>query len=66
VVGPQRLRGATVDSHDDHRVAMALAVAALAAEGETVIEDAACMHDSFPGFSDVLTGLGADVAWEAA
>ncbi len=66
VVGPQRLRGATVHGHDDHRVAMALAVAALVAEGETLIEDAACMHDSFPGFSDVLAGLGADVSWEAA
>jgi len=66
IVGPQRLRGATVDSHDDHRVALALAVAALVAEGETAIEGARCMHDSFPGFADGLAGLGADVSWEAA
>ncbi len=36
VVGPQTLRGAVVDGHDDHRVAMALTVAGLVAEGETI------------------------------
>jgi 3-phosphoshikimate 1-carboxyvinyltransferase len=63
VQGPQRLTGATVQGHDDHRVAMALAVAGLVAEGETVIEDAACVNDSFPGFVETLNSLGADMAW---
>jgi 3-phosphoshikimate 1-carboxyvinyltransferase len=49
-----RLRGAAVRSHADHRVAMALAVAALAAEGETLIEGAGCAAASFPGFFEVL------------
>jgi len=62
VVGPQRLRGATVHGHDDHRVAMALAVAGLVADGETVVDDARCMDDSFPGFVPTLRALGADIS----
>jgi len=52
--GGQHLRGAAVRAHGDHRIAMALAVAALAAEGETEIEGAECAAVSFPGFYDVL------------
>jgi 3-phosphoshikimate 1-carboxyvinyltransferase len=63
LVGPQMLRGAVVDGHDDHRVAMALAVAGLAAEGETIIRDAGCVNDSFPGFVETLQALGADAEW---
>jgi 3-phosphoshikimate 1-carboxyvinyltransferase len=48
--GGRPLRGATVKSHGDHRIAMALAVAGLAATGETVITDTACIGTSFPGF----------------
>ncbi len=64
VTGPQPLRGAVVDSHDDHRVGMSLAIAALLAEGETVIQDAGCIHDSFPGFETTLAHLGVDLAWQ--
>jgi 3-phosphoshikimate 1-carboxyvinyltransferase len=59
--GAQRLRGARVRSHGDHRIAMALAVAGLAADGETELEGADCVGVSFPGFFDVLaaaTGRG--------
>ena len=49
------LRGAAVDSHKDHRVAMSCAVAAMAASGETDIRDASCVDISYPGFySDLL------------
>jgi len=48
--GPTALKGAVVKSYGDHRLAMSLAVAALAAEGETVIEDVACVATSFPTF----------------
>jgi 3-phosphoshikimate 1-carboxyvinyltransferase len=54
VDGGRPLRGAEVRSHGDHRIAMALAVAALAAEGETVLEEAACAAVSFPGFYEEL------------
>ena len=62
--GKQSLHGATVDSHDDHRIAMSMAIAALVADGETIIEDAGCIHDSFPGFENVLAHLGAEVIWQ--
>lgn len=52
-----RLRGATIDPHDDHRIAMAFSIAALGAEGETVIRDADCVKISFPEFFELLEGL---------
>ena len=52
--GPRELEGARVDSGGDHRVAMALAVAALLADGKTEIEDAECVDISYPGFFDDL------------
>jgi 3-phosphoshikimate 1-carboxyvinyltransferase len=59
VAGPTRLNGALVDSHGDHRLGMALAIAGLIATGDTLIEDAGCIADSFPGFVDVMRSLGA-------
>jgi 3-phosphoshikimate 1-carboxyvinyltransferase len=61
VHGPTRLRGATVDSHGDHRLAMALAVAGLIATEETVVQDTACIADSFPGFEATLAALGGQI-----
>lgn len=61
VEGPTPLRGGPVESHHDHRLAMALTVAGLVAEGKTAVQDADCIADSFPGFEDVLQSLGADV-----
>jgi 3-phosphoshikimate 1-carboxyvinyltransferase len=52
-----RLHGATIEPHDDHRIAMAFSIAALGAEGETVIRDAECVGISFPSFYDLLDGL---------
>jgi len=60
--GPTRLHGAAVDSHGDHRLAMALTVAGLIAEGTTTIQGAECIDESYPGFGRVLAGLGAEVA----
>jgi 3-phosphoshikimate 1-carboxyvinyltransferase len=48
--GGATLHGATVASHGDHRIAMALAVAALAASGPTTIEDADSVAVSYPDF----------------
>jgi 3-phosphoshikimate 1-carboxyvinyltransferase len=52
-----KLRGAEIDPRGDHRIAMAFAVAALAAEGATVIRDADCAAVSFPAFFDELNRL---------
>ena len=54
VAGRQKLRGAEIDSHGDHRIAMAFAVAALVAEGTTVIKDSSCVDISFPDFFETL------------
>jgi 3-phosphoshikimate 1-carboxyvinyltransferase len=54
VTGGAPLRGATVDSHDDHRIAMALAVAALGAAGPTEIARGECAAVSFPEFYALL------------
>jgi 3-phosphoshikimate 1-carboxyvinyltransferase len=61
VHGPTPLTGARVHSHGDHRLAMALAVAGLVAQGETIVEDVDCIDDSFPGFVAALAQLGADL-----
>ncbi len=59
--GPQALRGAEVDGHDDHRISMSLVMAGLLAQGETHVNDARCAADSFPGFAAALQQLGAEV-----
>ena len=52
-----KLHGAEIDPRDDHRIAMAFAVAALAAEGPSVIRDADCAAVSFPDFFSTLDRL---------
>ena len=52
--GAGKLKGAKVDPHRDHRIAMAMAVAALGAEGETTIKDAECVGVSFPEFFGLM------------
>jgi 3-phosphoshikimate 1-carboxyvinyltransferase len=49
-----KLRGAEIDPHGDHRIAMAFAVAGLAAEGPTVIRGAECVGVSYPAFFEDL------------
>lgn len=56
--GGKALRGAAIDSFLDHRIAMAFTVAALAAEGETIIQNAQCVDVSYPGFYDEICSLG--------
>lgn len=56
--GGRPLHGATIHPHLDHRIAMSFAVAALAADGETKIQDADCVKISYPGFYTDLEGLG--------
>jgi 3-phosphoshikimate 1-carboxyvinyltransferase len=59
VHGPSTLRGAPVDAHNDHRILMAAAVAALVAEGETIISDGDCHRISYPDFVQDMRSLGA-------
>jgi 3-phosphoshikimate 1-carboxyvinyltransferase len=57
IMGGRPLKGAVCQSHGDHRVAMAMQVAGLVAQGETRVEDCACVATSFPGFDKKLRGL---------
>ena len=57
VNGPTKLQGAVCESYNDHRIAMSLAVAALLAEGKTVIKNSECIDISFPGFEKTLQNL---------
>ena len=57
VFGPTKLRGAAIDAHGDHRIAMAFAVAALLADGETEIGGADCVAISFPEFFALLESV---------
>ena len=53
-----QLKGGTVDSHGDHRIAMSFAIAALRASGEITITDCANVNTSFPGFVSLAAGAG--------
>jgi len=62
IKGGEGVKGAKVHSRHDHRIAMACAVAALKADGETIIEDAEAVNKSYPNFFDDLKLLNADVS----
>lgn len=57
IQGGTRLHAAAIDSHGDHRIAMAFAIAALSINGATTIKDAQCADISFKNFFDVLNRL---------
>jgi len=57
IPGRQKLHGAAIDSGGDHRIAMAFAVAALRADGETLIHDADAARISFPSFFEMLESV---------
>jgi 3-phosphoshikimate 1-carboxyvinyltransferase len=59
IEGNGKLKGAKTHSHHDHRIAMACAIAALGADGETEIEEADAVKKSYPDFYDDLRSLGA-------
>ncbi|MEE8423757.1 MAG: 3-phosphoshikimate 1-carboxyvinyltransferase [Thermodesulfobacteriota bacterium] len=55
--GAKGFKGASCDSHGDHRVAMALTIAGLKANEESAIENSGCVDTSFPGFQDLLESI---------
>lgn len=66
IVGGARLRGATLNSHHDHRIAMTGAILGMAAEGETIVNDTECVETSFPSFVPLFRSLGAEIVEETA
>jgi 3-phosphoshikimate 1-carboxyvinyltransferase len=59
IIQPAKLKGSIVSSFNDHRIAMSLSIAALSANGETIIENTACIEKSYPNFPQALQQLGA-------
>lgn len=57
IEGETPLTGAVIDSMGDHRIGMAMAIAGLAATGETGIENEEAIDVSFPGFHELLTRI---------
>jgi 3-phosphoshikimate 1-carboxyvinyltransferase len=55
---PKAATGAIFNSHGDHRIAMSMLVAGLAAENELRVSDTECIDTSFPGFVQTLSQLG--------
>ncbi len=61
VIRGRRLKGAQVNGHHDHRVVMALAVAALGADGDTVIDTSESVSVTFPTFPELMRQAGASI-----
>ena len=61
IQGGQRFRGGHIDSHGDHRIAMAFAVASLRADADILIDDVANVATSFPDFLAVAAAAGLQV-----
>lgn len=60
-IHPSALHAATVEAHADHRIAMALTVAALTIEESTHIEGIECIEKSYPNFAEDMKALGASI-----
>jgi 3-phosphoshikimate 1-carboxyvinyltransferase len=63
IIRHSQLKGAHLYSHRDHRMAMALTVAALAAEGESRIDGVECVGKTYPGFAEHFRLLGANLQY---
>ncbi|GGE71245.1 3-phosphoshikimate 1-carboxyvinyltransferase [Streptosporangium jomthongense] len=66
IEGGQTIKGGTVHSHGDHRIAMSFAVASLRATGEIEINDCANVATSFPGFVELAKQTGINISAETA
>jgi 3-phosphoshikimate 1-carboxyvinyltransferase len=66
IIGGKLKGGCTVDAEGDHRIAMAMAVAAQCGEAEISIENAAAIATSFPDFVPLAQSIGMNVRWSSA
>ena len=53
--------GAMIAANLDHRIAMAFLVLGMVSERPVAVDDASAIETSFPGFADIMNGLGADI-----
>lgn len=61
IIHPSKLKGAELTSYADHRMAISLSVAAMAAEGESTIDGVECIQKTYPSFSEDFKSLGASL-----
>jgi 3-phosphoshikimate 1-carboxyvinyltransferase len=57
ITGPTKLKGANIETFNDHRIAMAFVVAGLVAKGNTKLDNYDCVDISFPGFFKMMRRL---------
>jgi 3-phosphoshikimate 1-carboxyvinyltransferase len=62
ITGRDRIQGAAVTSHNDHRIAMALSILGLTADGATTIDDAEAIGKSYPAFFEHLASVGGSIS----
>jgi 3-phosphoshikimate 1-carboxyvinyltransferase len=61
IITPIPLQGAILETHDDHRIALSLSVAALAAKGESFLQDPRCIAKTYPDFIEQFQTIGAKI-----
>ncbi|EPP34642.1 3-phosphoshikimate 1-carboxyvinyltransferase [Chlamydia ibidis] len=61
LINPTPLYGASLNSHNDHRIAMALTIAAMYASSESLLHDTECINKTFPGFCYTMQSLQANI-----
>ena len=61
IVRKSELHGTSIDSRNDHRMVMTLAVAGMAARGQTLINGVECIKKTFPRFVEQMQGIGGDM-----
>jgi len=61
IVKQSKLQGAVVKAHHDHRLAMALSVAAIGATGETIVEGVECIAKTYPHFYEDFRSIGVNI-----
>lgn len=64
IIHHSRLKGAELDSHNDHRVALSLAVAGMIAEGKTIINNSECISKTYARFPQDINKCGAEIISE--
>ena len=65
IIRRSKLKGAHLESYNDHRMAMSLTIAALGADGESQINGVECINKTYPTFAEEMQKLGANIRVES-
>ncbi len=64
IIRQSKLKSAALDGRSDHRIVMALSIAAMATDGQTTIDTAEAMNVTFPDYVKLMTAIGAKMKTE--